>query len=155
MAKKMKTLDPMAASVGEHADREVRFLKLCISPTGARNWRVRLRQPGERAKRVTLGYLPAMSQEQAREAALIARGAIRNKADPAVALAARQPRTVGEAIKEFIASAMALRKAKVTDVYRKLMATNLPPACATRRSRALVARCVARHVLQRAVRRAL
>lgn len=126
MAKK-KTLDPMSAPVGEHADPEVRFLKLYVSPTGSRVWRVRLRQPGERARRVTLGYLPQMSHEQAREAALITRGAIRSKVDPTAALAARQPRTVGEAIEEFIRSPMALRKAKVTDLYRKVMATNLRP----------------------------
>lgn len=128
MAKKLKTFDPKSAPIGEHADPEVRFLKLYVSPTGSRVWRVRLRQPGERAKRVTLGYWAesgGMSLEEARTAALIARGAIRSKADPAAAIAARQPRTVGEAIDEFIESPMALRKEKVTDLYRKVMATNL------------------------------
>jgi integrase len=127
MTKKLRKLDAATAPVGEHADPEVRFLHLYVSPIGSRTWRVRLRSPGERAKRHTLGHWPEMTHEQARQAALISRAAIRRNADPQAVLASRQPRTIGEAIEEFIKSPMALRKAKVTDVYRKVMATNLRP----------------------------
>lgn len=118
---KPRNLDPQTAPVGEHADSEVRFLHLYVSPVGSRAWRIRLREPGEKARRHTLGYFPELTQQAAREAALIARGAIRRKADPVATLSARIPRTVGQAIIEYLASPMALRGKEVSDVYREGM----------------------------------
>jgi integrase len=119
---KPRKLDPATAKPGEHADDAVRLLRLFVSPTGTRSWRVRLRpRRGERARRLTLGYWPDVSQEAARSAALIAHSAFRENADPVAKLAAQQPRTVGEAIEEYLKSPMALRGQKVSDVYREGM----------------------------------
>jgi len=116
--KRTKKIDPATAPAGEHADHEVRFLRLYVSPIGSRAWRIRLRTPGKRAKRHTLGYWPELSHEAAREAALISRGAIRRKADPAATLAAREPRTVDQAIEEYLASPMAARTRQISEPYQ-------------------------------------
>lgn len=122
---KPRKLDPSTAKPGEHADDAVRLLKLYVSPTGAKVWRIRLRpRRGERAQRITLGYFPAMTQEAARKAALVAHSAFRENADPKARIEAQQPRTVGEVIEAYLHkdSAMALRGEAVSDVYRDGMA---------------------------------
>jgi integrase len=128
-ASRSKKLDPASATIGEHADHEVRFLRLYVSPIGSRVWRIRLREPGDsgapypRAKRHTLGHWPELTHEAAREAALIARGAIRRKADPAATLSALEPRTVGKAIEEYLDSPMQVRKKQkpVSPAYQESM----------------------------------
>jgi integrase len=125
MTKKLRKLDPATAPAGEHADNEVRFLRLLVSPVGSRTWRVRLRQPGERAKRITLGHWPELTHDAARTAALIARGAIRGSADPVARLDAREPKTVGQIIDKFLASPMAARKREVTEAYKRGMRQTL------------------------------
>jgi integrase len=125
MTKKLGKLDPATAPVGEYADNVVRLLHLHVSPHGSRAWRIRLREPGGRAKRHTLGYLPDMTQQEARDAALIAHKAIRHRADPKVAIEAREPRTVGEVITKYLASPMAARKKQVTAAYKRGMVQTL------------------------------
>jgi hypothetical protein len=73
------------------------------------------------AKRHVLGHYPEMTHEQARDAARIAKRAIHGHADAGAAIAAREPRTLGEVINVFLASPMALRKEKVTAVYQRGM----------------------------------
>ncbi len=122
---KPRPLDPATAKPGEHADDAVRLLKLFVSPAGTKAWRIRLRPKGsgERAKRITLGYWPDVSQEAARNAALVAHSAFRENADPKAKIAAQEPRTVDEVIEAYLHrdSPMALRGEAVSDVYREGM----------------------------------